>query len=819
MSILIKPKFTLGGISNLVHSVFFPGIKNPSILILYREDSLFLWNLRTDTLVASLSRISGKFKKILRADVCVNRGIKIVFIAVGFDTGYVQIWKIDVIKTVLVCTTFSGHNNSISCIKFKNNSFLVSSGCNNGDLVIWNISKGKGEFKIKNAHIGKIKIIIFLNLDRDENSYVFSYGNDSLIKIWKLKKNITSKIIYLPEKNISSIEISLKNNLLFLVTERSELSFYHISKGLDFSLLGKFWKNNKLNYTKIQLNKKESLLFLISKNNLLNIFIMRNVIDSNNLFTTKKNNKKIQKMMCKPISYLLEFEVFGIDLWENNFSNQIMVLIHYYNHKLQLYRFTSIVNSKEKPRCLFQKVGKFELDHHSSEVRDIIWFPNHSCILALCGISRTVHIWCLNSLRSIRKITTISHGLCLVLCGTKSLIVGSKTGCIEIYDILTRNLIWTQLDAHRGPIWSADVTQNQLLIVTAGGDGNLKIWEFETKQISLLKSLQLKEQILCVKLISKENIIVLCTLSSKISIFSLDNLYFSFFLQGHKLPVICLALKDDNQIIASGSADTSFRLWNLKEKFQIKTIWTYSTAVTAIAFKKHTGYIFTASRCGSIYYWEENKYNLLYGIRGCHKGPIWSLKSSINGKFVASGSQDKTIKIWQLYNFENERKRYTIHLKKSPQCQIVCHNDLKLNSSTNKDYFVNEIFAFLKNGCFSLTRKENKKIDWENFFKYFSKITNKGIENLIRNYSFNNKIKILLKLMKLFHDGRYINCFDIVDRFFFYFMAVRREAKQKIQKENLISIQKELRKVFINMDMEASVIMEILKSAEKFLHM
>uniref|UniRef100_A0A7S0MZT6 Uncharacterized protein n=1 Tax=Cryptomonas curvata TaxID=233186 RepID=A0A7S0MZT6_9CRYP len=341
-------------------------------------------------------------------------------------------------------------------------------------------------------------------------------------------------------------------------------------------------------------------------------------------------------------------------------------------------------------------------------------------------MSKSIHIWCLNSKRLVDKISTASHGLCLVLCGKKNLIVGNKEGSIEIYDILSKKLLWSQYNAHEGPIWSLDIAKNQLLIATAGGDGILKLWEFETKEITLLKILNLKEQILCVKLIPNENIVILCTLSSTISVFFLNNLQFSFNLQGHKLPVICLAIKDDYNVIASGSADTTVRIWDLKNKTQKKLILTYQSAVTAIEFQAHTGNLFTASRCGSISFWRDMDYNIIYRMEKCHLGSIWTLKSSINGKFVASGSRDKSVKIWKIMTNFNKNNRFVVKCKEKTTDKYFGVKHSRIVYDFKKTFFLSEVYNFLNlNLTNSNTKQKNKILDWNFFFINFLQLTKK----------------------------------------------------------------------------------------------
>jgi WD40 repeat protein len=812
----LKFKMSLGNISNSVHSLFFPATKNPNILIIFKEDSVFLWNVKTNCMIASFFKFSKKFKKILTADISYIRKLKIVFIAIGFESGCIQIWKIDLTKTTVSTTSLIGHYYPISCIKFDCKGFSLVSGCDKGDIVIWDIIQEKGEFRIKIAHEGKIKVLLFLNIDRFKDRCILSFGFDDLIKIWKIKKKIATKVIFIPERNISSINYNFKKNFLILISKKSQLNFYHISKNFKFSLIGKFWKNEKSFNFQIKIDRQARFLFVTNKDNQLSIFPFNDTTD----LIQKKNiqNVRIQQILFKPVSFFFEFKIFGIDLWSNKDNKEITILIHYLSQILQLYKFSELLSYQRKNKFLLQKVCKSELEHHNSEIREIIWFKNNHSIVALCGMSKSIHIWCLNSKRLIDKISTASHGLCLVLCGKKNLIVGNKEGSIEIYDILSKKLLWSQSNAHEGPIWSLDIAKNQLIIATAGGDGILKLWEFETKEIALLKILNLKEQILCVKLIPKENIIILCTLSSTISVFFLNNLQFSFNLQGHKLPVICLAIRDDYNVIASGSADTAVRIWDLKHKTQKKLILTNQSAVTAIEFQAHTGNLFTASRCGSISFWRDMDYNLIYRVEKCHLGSIWTLKSSINGKFMASGSHDKSVKIWKIMTNFKKNNQFNIKYNGKITDKYFGVKHSRIVNDFKKTFVLSEVYNFLNLNLTNYnTKQKNKILDWNFFFINFLQLTKKEIIELFNYFNFQDNINILTKITKSASNKNIAYNFEFCERIFFFFKLIKNQIPKKKSSTPFYELKKELIKIINNIETDNKIIKIGLSSIKKIL--
>mmetsp|Transcript_23056 Transcript_23056/g.53583 ORF Transcript_23056/g.53583 Transcript_23056/m.53583 type:complete len:269 (-) Transcript_23056:31-837(-) len=243
------------------------------------------------------------------------------------------------------------------------------------------------------------------------------------------------------------------------------------------------------------------------------------------------------------------------------------------------------------------------------------------------------------------------------LSGKNQIILGNKKGSIELFNLETGILVLSKSKAHIGPIWAIDLLKNFFKVISGGADGMLKIWDYELNEIKISKYLYLRDQILSLKIFFNKNLIIISSLTSKILFFLLDSLQFSFSLQGHSLPIMSMDLHCDLSLIATGSADNFLKIWDLKNKLIRKSLNYHGSAITAVIFQKSTGNIFSASRCGKICFWSKNNYKLLSELKNYHLGPIWTLKISSNGNFLASGSQDKKLIIWKI-NEENFEENF-----------------------------------------------------------------------------------------------------------------------------------------------------------------
>lgn len=118
-------------------------------------------------------------------------------------------------------------------------------------------------------------------------------------------------------------------------------------------------------------------------------------------------------------------------------------------------------------------------------------------------------------------------------------------------------------------------------------------------------------------------------------------------LIGHKSGVATVDISPDNQIIATGSADKTIKLWK-PDGALLKTIKAHDSSVWKVRFSPDGKILASASLDGNIKLWNLNG-TLIKKFRA-HQGAIWGIAFSHDGTLLASASSDRTIKLWKLDN-------------------------------------------------------------------------------------------------------------------------------------------------------------------------
>jgi hypothetical protein len=89
-------------------------------------------------------------------------------------------------------------------------------------------------------------------------------------------------------------------------------------------------------------------------------------------------------------------------------------------------------------------------------------------------------------------------------------------------------------------------------------------------------------------------------------------------LYGHKLPVLCMDISDDNTLLVTGSADKNIKIWGLDFGDCHKSIFAHSDSIMSLGFVPGTHYFFSASKDKMIKYWDGDKFEQIHTVAGHH---------------------------------------------------------------------------------------------------------------------------------------------------------------------------------------------------------
>lgn len=163
--------------------------------------------------------------------------------------------------------------------------------------------------------------------------------------------------------------------------------------------------------------------------------------------------------------------------------------------------------------------------------------------------------------------------------------------------------------------------------------------------------------------------------------------------QGHFDAMNCVAYTPDGQRVVTASEDGKIKVWDLRSGFCLVTFTEHASAVTDVSFSKKGNVLFTSSLDGSCRAWDLVRYRnfktftaaervqfsclaadpsgeiicagstdsydiymwsvqtgQLIDTLAAHEGPVCALDFAGDGGVLASGSWDKSVRIWNVFS-------------------------------------------------------------------------------------------------------------------------------------------------------------------------
>lgn len=256
----------------------------------------------------------------------------------------------------------------------------------------------------------------------------------------------------------------------------------------------------------------------------------------------------------------------------------------------------------------------------------------------------------------------------------KFLATGAEDRKIRVWDISKRR-VRQIFDGHSQEIYSLDFSRDGRRIVSGSGDKTMRIWDVldgssRTITISDTDSINNDSGVTSVAISSDGCFVAAGSLDTVVRIWDVATGALLDRLRGHEDSVYSVAFTPDGKGLVSGSLDKTLKFWDLTEllndfatngpnignkgltsKNVLPTVTSsldfvgHKDFVLSVSVSNDGRWVVSGSKDRSVHFWDAHNGALQLTLQG-HKNSVISLDINPLGGTLATGSGDNTARIW-----------------------------------------------------------------------------------------------------------------------------------------------------------------------------
>ncbi|MBW4615539.1 MAG: NACHT domain-containing protein [Desmonostoc vinosum HA7617-LM4] len=288
----------------------------------------------------------------------------------------------------------------------------------------------------------------------------------------------------------------------------------------------------------------------------------------------------------------------------------------------------------------------FSCKQHNSWIWNLAFSPVQP-ILASCGQDHTIKLW------------DITKGACLkTLYGHTSIVTAiafspdakllastSYDATVKVWHLATGQCVQT-LKGHNACVWSVAFHPAGQILATAGEDHTIKLWDLETECcVQTLK--QHQHWVKAIAFSPEGQMLASGSFDQTVRLWDLHTGVCLMTLLGHAEVVTSVAFSPNGEQLVSGSYDQTVKIWDINTGKCLDTLEKHTNRIWSVAFHPQGHLIVSGGDDHAARVWELQSGQCTKTFQG-HSNAVYAIAHSWQQNLLASGHEDQTIKLWDV---------------------------------------------------------------------------------------------------------------------------------------------------------------------------
>lgn len=670
--------------------IFYVTLPNGIFNVQISPDSLFI--AATSSINVHIINIkSQNVDYILKGHIGNIKGISFspdgVFLASAGCDKVIKVWKF---AKKSLAFELPAHKNTIWSLNFSHDSKFLVSGSDDTKIKVWSIESKDLLFTLV-GHEQGVATAIF----SPDGKYIASGSDDQNIIIWDFENRDIKHMLKGHSNTIWGLAYNQEGLILASGSDDTSLRMWNAETGKKIDVVAGFGHSDLVNCVKFSHDGK----FIASASNDTTVKIWK-VQDFSIVSELKKHTSSVLTLCYNHDSTILAtggndnkvilwdiYETTVIKIFEGHkgsikslaFSSDSSFLISgsadttvkvwdvtkkiidttFSNHKNEVSAVA--ISSRDKYLasgckgniiCIYNfrsRKFEFKLERHTNCITSLSF---NKTTLASGSDDKSIKVWNLEEKKELFELSGHSNyisSICFSNDG-KYIVSASWDFTVKIWDLEENKEIF-EIEAHDSNILYVDISSDKSYLLTSSESLSFKLWNILSQKENLSKDSP--SAVMSIKFSPMGNMLAIGDKKGKISIWS-KNFEPNFNLEEHDDCVRDLVFNKDETKLYSTGDDNCIIVWDLIEKRYINK-FTLSISAWSIDLSPDEKFLASGSGDTIMRIWDLSQEKSIKEMKG-HKYNILSVKYSLNGNYLASGSRDKKVILWNLMTYEKEHE-------------------------------------------------------------------------------------------------------------------------------------------------------------------